>query len=250
MRGRLTTARPLASNTAWIELDGTRLELTGQASGFDARLERLPEQDPAHRYLWQRIAEPGEFHENDIEPAIDALVAARTLWRSDPLLDEIRAVLAAMQQRGPGVSPRNGEMTGISEPWRSLLARDGHNDGPRGLIVLGAVPPAFDGFSVAVLDLESDENRFRVDVEVAPAVGHRMPFDWGMGPRELAWWAKDDRGNHYLGQRNHWSFNEDYGHGVVAFHPALDPQAAQLELMPTAQTTRAVISFPLSWRRP
>jgi hypothetical protein len=252
MRGRLTTARALAPDTAWIELDGTRLELNGKASGFATTLERLPQQNPAHRYLWQRIAEPSEFQENGVEPAIDALLAAGALFADDPQLDEVRAVLAALQQRGgfgPGVGAPSGP-TPIPEPWQSLLARDGAQDGPTGSIVLGAVPPAFDGFSVAVLDLESDETHFRVDVEVSPAVADRMPFDWGMGPRQLAWWARDDRGNHYLGHRSHWSYNEDFGHGLIDFHPALDPQAAELELMPTAHTMRAVISFPLPWPRP
>jgi hypothetical protein len=250
MRGRLVAARPLAPGTAWIELDGTRLELAGKPSGFASTLERLPEQDPAHRYLWQRIAEPGEFNENGIEPAIDALLAAHALFAHDPLLDEVRSVLEARQRRGP--LPGAGSPSGATlmrEPWQSLLARDQAQDGPTGSILLGAVPPAFDGFSVAVLDLESDKNKFRVDAEVAPAVAHRMPFDWGMGPRQLAWWATDDRGNHYLGQPSHWSFNEDYGHGLIDFHPPLDPQATRLELMPTAQTTRAVISFSLPWAR-
>ena len=248
MRGRLTTTGPLAPDTAWIELDGTRLELTEEPSRFAATLERLPAQDPAHQYLWQRIAEPSKLNDSRIEPAIEALVAAGALWAADPLLDEVRAVLEALQRGpGPGVVPPSGTIP-IPEPWQSLLARDGVQDGPTGSIVLGAVPPAFDGFSVAILDLESDENRFRVDVEVAPAVG-RMPFDWGMGPRQLTWWAKDDRDNHYLGQRGHWSFNDDFGHGVIDFHPALDPRATQLELLPTAHTTRAVISFSLPWTR-
>jgi hypothetical protein len=248
MRGRLISARPLAPSTAWIELDGTRLELTGKPSRFAATLERLPEQDPAHRYLWQRIAEPGEFYENGIEPAIDALVAARAVFAHDPLLDEVRSVLEALQRRGAlTVAGSPSGATLMSEPWQSLLARDQAGDGPTGSILLGAVPPAFDGFSVAILDLESDENKFRVDAEVAPAVAHRMPFDWGMGPRQLAWWAKDDRGNHYLGQPSHWSFNEDYGHGLIDFHPPLDPQATRLELMPTGRSTRAVISFSLPW---
>jgi len=247
MHGRLTTMRPLATDTAWIELDGTRLELSGTASGFTTTLERLPEEKPAHRYLWQRIAEPDE---SGIEPAIDALVAAGVLFADDPVLVDVRAVLAALGQRGPGpaLAPPPG-LSGLPDPWRSLLARHGSGDGPTGSIVLGAVTPTFDDFSVAVMDLESSENRFKVDVDVAPAVGRRMPFDWGPGPPQLAWWARDDRGNHYLGHRGNWSFNQDYGHGLIDFHPALDPLSTRLELMPTGHTTRAVISFALPWVR-
>lgn len=250
MRGRLITSQALARDTTWIELDGTRMDLSKQAARFEATLERLPEQDPAHRYLWQRIAEPSEFVESGIEPAIDALVAAGAVSVGDPLLDDMRTVLEALQGRGPGPAATPPLRSDITDPWRSLLARHGRDDGPTGSIVLGAVPPAFDGFSVAVLDLESDENRFRADVEVAPAAAHHMPYDWGMGPQPLAWWARDDRGNHYLGQPGQWSYNEHYGHGTISFHPALDPQATQLELLPTAQTTRAVISFSLPWSAP
>ena len=250
MNGRLTTARPLAADTRWIELDGTRLELTGQAARFDFTLERLPAQDPAHRYLWQRIAEPDEFQENGIEPAIDALVAAGALAAHDPLLAHVRVVLDAMQRGGPGpvLAPPSG-LSQLPEPWRSLLSRRGHHDGPKGSIVLGAVTPPFDGFSVAVLALESDDSGFKADVEVAPGVSHPMPSDWSVRPRELAWWAKDDRDNHYLGRRGSWSYAEDYGNGLISFHPALDPRATRLEIMATAETTRAVISFALPWAR-
>jgi hypothetical protein len=248
LHGRLTTARPLAPDTRWVEIDGTRLELTGRPSSFDATLERLPDQDPAHRYLWRRIAEPDEFSEDGIEPVIDALVAAAVLSEHDPLLDDVRAVLDAWGQRdsypagatAPALRP-------MPEPWHSLLARQGQRDGPKGSIVLGAVTPPFDGFSVAVLDLESDEKGFKVDVEVAPGIGHRMPFDWSLAPPQLAWWAKDDRGNHYLGRRGNWSYSDNYGNGLISFRPALDPRATRLELIPTAETTRAVISFALPW---
>jgi hypothetical protein len=246
LHGRLTTERPLAADTRWIELDGTRLELTGESARFDAALERLPAQDPAHRYLWQRIAEPEGLHESGIEPAVDALIAAGTLSADDPLLDDVRTVLDAWE--APGTHPAT-VLRPVPEPWHSLLSRQGRRDGPEGSIVLGAVTPPFDGFSVAVLDLESDAKGFRIDVEVAPGVGHRMPFEWSVQPRQLAWWAKDDRGNHYLGRRGNWNYTDDYGNGPIGFRPAIDPRAATLELMPTAQTTRAVISFALPWVR-
>jgi hypothetical protein len=250
MNGRLTPARPLAPDTAWIELDGVRLELSGRVARFDASLERLPEQDPAARYLWQQLSEPSDFHATNIEPAIEALIAARAIAADDPLLDDVRMVLEATQARGPygagGPPPGRGP---VPEPWLSLLARQGREDGPTGSIVLGAVTPVFDGFSVGVLEVQSDEYRFRADVEVAPGAAHRMPFDWGMRPHELAWWAKDDRGNHYLGRRGNWNFSGDYSTGLIEFQSALDPAATRLELMPSAETTRAVISFALPWGR-
>jgi hypothetical protein len=250
MNGRLIPARPLAADTAWIEVDGVRLELSAEGSRFDASLERMPAEDPAARYLWRRISEPGAFYEHDVEPAIDALVAAGALAVDDPVLDDVRTVLDAIYPGGPHGAPAPPPgLSRLREPWHSVLARHGREDGPTGSIVLGAVTPAFDGFSVAVLELQSGERGFWADVEVAPGAGHGMPFDWGMGPRQLAWWAKDDRGNHYLGRRGTWSFNADYGSGLIEFQPALDPVAMQLELRPSGETTRAVISFSLPWVR-
>ena len=251
MLGRLTSARPLAPDTAWIDLDGTRLELIGEASRSETSVQHLPAQDPAHRYLWQRIAMPNEVHRDSpesIEPAIDALVAAGRLSAEDPALDHMRTVLAALQQRVPGAPA--GWTSGVGatpDPWRSLLARRGRADGPTGSIVLGAVTPTFDGFSVAVLNLRSDAREFAIEVEVAPGLDHRMPFDWSIQPRQLAWWARDDCGNHYLGHRGNWSTGESYGHGLIGFEPALDPGATRLDLLPTAERTRAVIGVPLRW---
>jgi hypothetical protein len=246
--GRLTAQRPLAPDTRWIELDGTRLELTARPSPFDATLERLPAQNPAHRYLWQRVSEPVELRANGIEPAIDALVAAGTLAREDPTLADVRAVRDAWEL--PGNHPPGASVTvarPMPEPWHSLLARQGRRDGPEGSIVLGALTPSFDGFRVAVLDLESDAKGFKVDVEVTPGTTPGMPFDWSVQPRQLAWWAKDDRGNHYLGRRGNWSYSGGWASGLIDFRPALDPRAMRLEIMPTAETTRAVISFALPW---
>jgi len=253
MLGRLSTVRPLAPDTAWIELDGSRLELTGEAAGSTVSLEGLPEQCPAHRYLWQRIAMPQDFRREStdgIEPAIDALVAAGALAVDDPALEQMRAVLEVMPQRpGGALAPAPAGFGRVPDPWRSLLARQGRRDGPKGSIVLGAVTPPFDGFSVAVLELSSGAEAFHVDVEVTPGASHPMPFDWSVQPRALAWWARDDRGNHYLGHSGNWGSNERYGQGLIGFQPALDPRATQLEIMPTAETTRAVVSFSLQWAR-
>jgi len=248
MLGSLKTMRPLATDTAWVELDGTRLELTGEATPFETAVERLPEQPPAHRYLWQRIAEPHEFSRHSVEPAIDALVAAGVLSADDPLLGDLREVLEAMPPRGPG--PTSGAARRIDrmpEPWRSLVGRQGRHDGPTGSIALGAVTPPFDGFSVAVVALTSERDAFQAEVEVAPGVSHRMPFEWNLQTRQLAWWARDDRGNHYLGHTSNWDSSGDFGHGLIAFRPALDPRATKLAIMPTAETMRAVVSFDLRW---
>jgi hypothetical protein len=113
--------------------------------------------------------------------------------------------------------------------------------------VIGAVTPVFDGFSVAVGSLESRAEGFGMEVEVAPGVEVHEPFNSSVLPRQLAWWALDDRGNHYLGQIGGWSSSDEHSSGELEFWPALHPRATRLQIMPTDETMRAVISLPLPW---
>ena len=74
------------------------------------------------------------------------------------------------------------------------------------------------------------------------------PGNLDLEERSLTWWARDDRGNHYLG---HWNGSHRHDDaiktGTLAFAPALDPLATRLDVLPTGLTERAVISFALSW---
>jgi hypothetical protein len=87
--GHLTTDRPLARDTAWIELDGTRLELSAEPAEWEVSIEELPAQPPAHAYLWRRLAVRRHFHDlESLDPVIDALLAAGALDPDDPVIDE------------------------------------------------------------------------------------------------------------------------------------------------------------------
>ena len=44
-----------------------------------------------------------------------------------------------------------------------------------------------------------------------------------------------------------WSGGDGHAQGEINYWPALDPKATRLDLMPTAETSRAVIRVPLSW---
>ena len=134
----------------------------------------------------------------------------------------------------------------LFEPWRSLFRRQGRQDGPEGTFALSAVTPEFDGFSVAISSLESRPEGFGIEVDVAPGIEGHGPGR-GLGSRQLAWWAADERGNHHLGQLGSWSGGERYSSGQINFWPALRPKARQLSIMPTAETSRAVITVPLTW---
>jgi hypothetical protein len=247
--GHLTTDRPLARDTAWIELDGARVELAAQPAEWGVSIDELPEQPAAHAYLWRRLAIRNHHHDlESLEPAIDALLAAGALEPDDPVIDEVRAVLEAMGHH-PGMRSGGRARRQVPQPWRSLLTRQGREDGPKGTIALAAVTPVFDGFSVAVSSVESRPDGFHIEVEVAPGTEGGGPFDWGVRPPQLAWWAADDRGNHYLGHSGSWSGGEDQGSGDIDFWPPLHPAAGELRIMPTGEKSRAVINVPLPWHK-
>jgi hypothetical protein len=44
-----------------------------------------------------------------------------------------------------------------------------------------------------------------------------------------------------------WSGGDERGRGEVEFTGPLDPRARRLELLPTTEASRGVISFPLTW---
>jgi hypothetical protein len=246
-RGHLHTDRPLARDTAWIEVDGERIELVDAPPVGQVVIEQLPDEPPALRHLWGLVAAPDHFHgpPTDLEPAIEALMAAGALDPDDPGLADVRAVASMIDphQHPPGAR----RLKRLPEPWRSLLARRGRMDGPTGTAAIGLVTPVFDGIMVSATSLESGEEGFEVEVEVAPDVVMLDPFEDSGVRRTLAWWARDDRGNHYLGQVDGWSGRDGRGSGDISFSPALDPEARRLELLPTAETSRAVIAFPLPW---
>jgi hypothetical protein len=269
--GHLTTDRPLARDTAWIELDGTRVELAAHPAEWSVSTDELPEQPAAHAYLWRRLAIRNHYHEGEsLDPAIEALLAAGALEPDDPVIDEVQAVLEAMPaymgmpsggrarrqvpQPWRSLLSRQGREDGrarrqVPQPWRSLLSRQGREDGPEGAIALAAVTPVFDGFSVAVSSVESRPDGFQIEVDMTPGTEDREPFGWSVRLRQLAWWAADDRDNHYLGHLGSWDQGEDHSRCDVHFWPPLHPRASKLRIMPTAEKRRAVITVPLPWHK-
>jgi hypothetical protein len=246
--GRLSAGDQLAPDTRWLELDGHRIELDATPVRAEVSVDQLDETDPAHRYLWQRLAVPQPHGmPQAIDPAVDALIAAGVLAPEDPVIAELKTVRERMPHH-PHHHRHNrgiGRIRSLPEPWRSLLRRVGKNDGPSGTIVLGAATPLFDGHRVGILSVQSDASGFSAEIEATPGMMHAR-FG-GQAGEQLAWWARDDKGNHYLGSPGQWSTSGDYSSGEINFWPALDPRAQRLELLPTATTARAVMEFPLQW---
>jgi hypothetical protein len=253
----------LAADAEWIELLGERVELTARAAVIQPWAEPLPEQDPAVRHVWERVATINDFHDPHLalEATIAALVAAGALPAGAPVTDDARAALAVLRPRGadpaapprdPAAPPRDPAVPprDLPGPWRSLLARWGQAGGPVRTIAVGAVTPSFDGVTAAVIALESRAEHFSIAVELVPGVRTGLPYADLPGQRHLTWWAADDQGNYYLGEQGSWNPGADRSWGTIGFWPALDQRATRVDLMPTATTTRAVIRVPFAATSP
>jgi hypothetical protein len=250
--GQYETRPRLAADAEWIELLGERVELTARPAVIQPWAEPLPEQDPAIRHVWERVATINDFHDPHLalEATIAALVASGALPAGAPVTGDARAVLAVLRPRGadPSAPPRDpaAPPRDLPGPWRSLLARWGQAGGPVRTIAVGAVTPSFDGVTAAVIALESRAEHFSIAVELVPGVRTGLPYADLPGQRHLTWWAADDQGNYYLGEQGSWNPGADRSWGTILFRPALDQRATRVDLMPTATTTRAVIRVPFA----
>jgi hypothetical protein len=245
--GRYEAHTPLAKDTAWIEIDGERIELVEEPLPTEVRVEEFGDDDLAHRYLWHRLAVANHFHQAAaaVELAAEALLAAGALAADDPVLADIRAVAEAREE-----GRRSGRLgRQLPEPWSSLFARGRRANGPQGVLTVGAVSPEFDGTYVAVTTLESSREGFTAEVELTGALGGGGPFETDVGGTQIAWWAADDLGNHYLGEMAGWSSSGDHADGTIEFSPPLDRSASRLRLMPTTLWARCLIEFPLQWSK-
>lgn len=123
--GQYETHPRLAADTAWIEVLGERLELTAEPAVIQTWTEPLPEQDPAIRHVWERVATINDFHDPHLalEATIAALVAAGALPKGAPVIDDARAALAVLRPRraDPAAPPRSTEPAtpprDLAGPW-------------------------------------------------------------------------------------------------------------------------------------
>ena len=91
-------------------------------------------------------------------------------------------------------------MSGAPEPRRAPRRRQpARADGPTGTIVVGTVTPEFDRHFAAVYYLESKSDGFSIEAAVSPPDIEHNPGHIDVENRPLVWWARDDRGNRYLG---------------------------------------------------
>lgn len=237
-RGHYQGEEPLAVDTAWIEVEGTRIDLPEVENRVEVWIEDLPPRPPAWRHLWHAVAAADHFGGRDIQPALNALRAAGAIDADDPQLEQLQAVAGQHPRAPAGMRGHRGGGTGLPEPWVSVGRFAG--TGRQGTIVVGAATPVFDGVSVAVNALEADSESFEASVEIAPGVLGRPSSS-----ERIAWWAADDRGNHHHGTMGSWSGGGDHDEGTVEFSGGIDPRARWIDVMPTTPTKRAVIRVPL-----
>jgi hypothetical protein len=243
-RGHYTTDQPLGADTRWIDVFGERVDLSDRVDGAPVEIESLDDLDPAERYL-RHLVERGDEQRggvSPVDPAIEALVACGALATDAAVVEETLAVAEALNPTG--APPVVGGVA-LPSQWQSLLARRGCGGGPTGTVVVGALTPVFDGISAAVLDLESSDETFQIEIEIAGIAA--SVFSGDVAAVRISFTASDDRDNHYLGGLTGWSGSDQGLEGQAEFWPALDPLARRLDLALTAERSRAVIRVPLAW---
>lgn len=241
-RGLLTSHDALPTDTAWIEIAGTRLHLLSHDnSGLIVESESLPEASPAEQYLRLRMATGRPHSFSGIRAAIRALIACGALDVDSAIVAEARTIAEALQAPGGAPGPSR-------HPWASLIQARARGGGPLGTVALGVATPMIDGIAICIDGMVSSAEGFQLSVETRPGIDLDGPVG-RIGGSRLAWWAEDDLGTQYLGDPSSWGggLGADKSCGLIDFSPPLSSTASVLRLMPTGLTERAVITVPLPW---
>ena len=242
--GELELRGTIAPKAAWLEVDGTRVDLHGHAARWEVGVEALEDRSPVEQFLWRHlaVADSRSGATRDLEPMIQALVAAGALEEGSLLVEDLRAVSARMPCR-PLHQRRitRASTSGLVEPWGSLLDRGGADDGPEWTLILGAVAPPCDGVQFAANSITSDLDGFEVEVDVAPDLGGGS----ALGELPVGWWARDDLENHYLGILTGGGVRGDSAQGTLRYWPAVDPRAIRVDLLMCVESHQAVVSVSL-----
>ena len=102
--------------------------------------------------------------------------------------------------------------------------------------------PSCDGVQFAANSITSDLAGFEVEFDVGPNV-------LGVGALDelpVAWWARDDLENHYLGIPTvGGGSDDDRAQGTMRYWPALDPRAKRLDLLMCVESHQAVVAVSL-----
>jgi hypothetical protein len=236
--GQFFTDMAIAIDASWIELYGTRIELNRPPAPTAVTIEPVQSESRAQMHLLRVLASANPFSSQDPRAASDALLAAGAIALEDPVLAQINAAGTDEPHRRRALA-YPARLGGLPAPWPAPRAQQ--VQGPDGMIVTGVTTDEFDGHRVAVLALRSRPDGFTVEAEVTLTDGGRSNLE----DQEVVWWARDDRGQNYLGT---WDgSSRQTTSGELRFFPPLHPDATRLDLMPSTPTTRAVIAVALAW---
>jgi hypothetical protein len=101
--GELRLGGTMSPTTAWLQIEGTRIEVDRRIAPSRTWVEPILEQGAIERFLWRRLAVPEMpfGHQTELAPAIDALKAGGVLTGEEQLIGELEAVRAAWTPRPP-----------------------------------------------------------------------------------------------------------------------------------------------------
>jgi hypothetical protein len=237
-----TSGHTLSADTRWIELDGTRLDLPERRATPLIALEPIEQLEPLRAALYAEILSTDRRHggADTVEIACQALVATGVCGDDDAMLAELRRIADAVNTVG--------STPGLPEPWASLVERFETNDGPTGILPIGAAIDDLDGFSIRVDVLVSEPSSFSLAIAISPGTPLLRHFPGGIDVEAppITWWAEDDRGNVYVAFTDRGGGSNVVAEGQVTSLAPLDPKATELRIFPTGSTVRGVLMVPLA----
>ncbi len=250
--GQFSFTGELSDRIPWLEIAGHRLELPAPAPPTPVTIESLSPDGRALRYLWQLVADFNGRHNHSglaSRAASDALLHAGLIDADDPEVEALLWVADAQAGLGPRMfrrhrgqppSPAVKVPAGVPPAWRSVLQSPVTGPRPLGTLALAAATPVFDQLSVALNALRSARDSATLEVTATETLFHDSS-------RPVAFWAEDDRGNHYLGESGSWGGGgAGITSGEIMFGP-LHPKAAVLTVAVTTLDARALIPITLDW---
>lgn len=242
------TPNPLSAETAWIDVEGTRIELPPRGAAAEVRVEPA-EPDGSLRHGLEQEMLAGLEGESSLEGFVAALEAVGAVDPDDPDVAEARKVAAALSGGvlASGVLAGGAVARGLRAPWDRIVGRMSASNGTVGQMVVGAAVEEVAGHSVRIDALSSEPDGFSVDVAVSPgsALLRRHFPGLRLHQSPITWWAEDDRQNAYLGIPTSHGGSDSLSEGTIVFGSPLDPAATRLDLILAGQEERAVISFSL-----
>lgn len=232
----------LSPDTAWVEVEGTRLALDDADAGATVTVEalatdELPTEERAHRYLEHCAQTSSVYEPAPLALVADALITCGALSADSPALT---AVLGAEGDGAPHPQAYPG-----GGRWGSRQSQRASRGRQPVTVLVGVATPPFDGVSVMVTGLEFTPDGFQIEFDGVGPVEFGHGNEASIGTPRLAMRATDDRGGRYRGSPAQFEQGSEGFSGTIHFTPALDPNASVVDLEFNTERARAIIHVPL-----